>query len=171
MDLACLTLSLLGRIESRSNIGAGRHHGSWTKWYEALETAGVVIARGGGGGGGGGAARLKTITYLIFGSLLLVWIAVTLRAPSTASKHYLALAAIAALSMLPVYHRPHDAKLLLLTLPACAMLLSEGKLTGRIAILLNSIAIGNLRPIFLSPSCQKPPVASDRPPKVLMATW
>jgi hypothetical protein len=81
------------------------------------------------------------ITYLIFGSLLLVWIAVTLRAPSTPSKHYLALAAIAALSMLPVYHRPHDAKLLLLTLPACAMLLSEGKMTGRIAILLNSAAI------------------------------
>ncbi len=43
--------------------------------------------------------------------------------------------------MLPVYHRPHDAKLLLLTLPACAMLLAEGKLTGRIALLLNSAAI------------------------------
>jgi hypothetical protein len=43
--------------------------------------------------------------------------------------------------MLPVYHRPHDAKLLLLTLPACAMLLSEGKSIGRIAIVLNSAAI------------------------------
>lgn len=43
--------------------------------------------------------------------------------------------------MLPVYHRPHDAKLLLLTLPACAMLLSEGGMIGRMALLLNSAAI------------------------------
>jgi hypothetical protein len=81
------------------------------------------------------------LTYLIFGLLLLVWMIVTLRARSSPSKHYLALAAISALSMLPVYHRPHDAKLLLLTLPACAMLLYEGNAIGRIALLLNSAAI------------------------------
>ena len=81
------------------------------------------------------------VTYLIFGSLLLVWMIVSLQARSTSSKHYLALAAISALSMLPVYHRPHDAKLLLLTLPACAMLLHEGGAIGRIALLLNSAAI------------------------------
>ena len=81
------------------------------------------------------------VTYLIFGYLLLVWMIVSLQARSTSSKHYLALAAISALSMLPVYHRPHDAKLLLLTLPACAMLLHEGGAIGRIALLLNSAAI------------------------------
>ena len=81
------------------------------------------------------------VTYLICGSLLAVWTAISVRGRSSVQKNYLALASIAALSMLPVYHRPHDAKLLLLTLPACAMLLSEGKLTGRIAILLNSAAI------------------------------
>ena len=81
------------------------------------------------------------LTYLVFGSLLLVWMIVTLRTRSAAPKHYLALAAIAALSMLPVYHRPHDAKLLLLTLPACAMLLHEGGAIGRIALLLNTAAI------------------------------
>ena len=83
----------------------------------------------------------NTFTYLIFGALLLLWMIVTLRTRSTPSKHYLALAAISALSMLPVYHRPHDAKLLLLTIPACAMLLCEGGAIGRIALLLNSAAI------------------------------
>ena len=81
------------------------------------------------------------VASLIFGSLLLVWAIITLRTRSTRSKHYFALAAIAALSMLPVYHRPNDAKLLLLTLPACATLLKEGGPMGRIALLLSSAVI------------------------------
>jgi hypothetical protein len=81
------------------------------------------------------------ITYALCGLLLAIWIVITMRSRSTLSKHYLALAAVAPLSMLPVYHRPHDAKLLLLTLPACAMLLSEGGMIGRMALLLNSAAI------------------------------
>jgi hypothetical protein len=80
------------------------------------------------------------VTYAACGVLLLIWIVITMRSRATPTKHYLALAAIAALSMLPVYHRPHDAKLLLLTLPACAMLLNEGGAIGRVALLLNSAA-------------------------------
>ncbi len=53
----------------------------------------------------------------------------------------LALAIIAPLSMLPVYHRPHDAILLILTIPACTMLLAEGRWLGRIGLLLNSLAV------------------------------
>jgi hypothetical protein len=86
-------------------------------------------------------AFYNPITYVIFGLLLLVWIIVVLRSSRTAPNHYLALAAIAALSMLPVYHRPHDAKLLLLTLPACAALASQAGAIGRIAVVLNSAAI------------------------------
>jgi len=83
----------------------------------------------------------NSITYSICGALLIVWMVVTSRARSTRSKDYFGLATIAALSMLPVYHRPYDAKLLLLTLPACAMLLAEGGRLGKIGILLNSTAI------------------------------
>ena len=86
-------------------------------------------------------AFYNPITYVIFGLLLLVWIIVVFRSPRTAPNHYLALAAIAALSMLPVYHRPHDAKLLLLTLPACSVLAGDGGAIGRIAVVLNSAAI------------------------------
>jgi hypothetical protein len=39
--------------------------------------------------------------------------------------------------MLPVYHRQLDAKLLLLTVPACAMLWAEGGRIGRLAFLVN----------------------------------
>jgi hypothetical protein len=43
--------------------------------------------------------------------------------------------------MLPVYHHLYDAKLLLLTVPACAMLWAEGGLIGRFALLLNTAAL------------------------------
>jgi hypothetical protein len=43
--------------------------------------------------------------------------------------------------MLVAYHRTSDAKLLLLTVPACAMLCAQGGRTGRIALLLNGAAI------------------------------
>jgi len=43
--------------------------------------------------------------------------------------------------MLPLYHRPHDAKLLLLTVPTCAMLVAQGGGIGRIALFLNAAAI------------------------------
>jgi hypothetical protein len=81
------------------------------------------------------------ITYLVCGALLLAWAVVTLRARFSIQRAYLALAAIAALSLLPVYHRTHDAKLLLLTVPACAMLLAEGGILGKIALLMTSAAI------------------------------
>jgi hypothetical protein len=77
------------------------------------------------------------VSYLICAPLLLLWVFVTLRSRFSQQKAWLALAAIAALSMLPVYHRQYDAKLLLLTVPACAMLWAEGGLIGRIALYVN----------------------------------
>jgi hypothetical protein len=47
-------------------------------------------------------------TYLLCAPLLLVWGYVTLRKPSSPANARLALAAIVALSMLPLYHRQHD---------------------------------------------------------------
>jgi hypothetical protein len=81
------------------------------------------------------------VSYLICCPLVLMWIVVTLRSRASRSRDYLALAAIAALSMLPVYHRPHDAKLLLLTVPAFALLLAEGGPIGWITLVLNTAGI------------------------------
>lgn len=54
---------------------------------------------------------------------------------------WFALAAIAPLTMLPVYHRTYDAKLLLLTIPACAMLWNRGGGVARCALALNLCAL------------------------------
>jgi hypothetical protein len=86
-------------------------------------------------------------SYLVCLPLLLVWAAVTLRSHPSPAKHRLALASIAALSMLPVYHRQSDAALLLLSVPACAMLWAEGGNLGRLGALLTTAGIvltGNL---------------------------
>ena len=79
-------------------------------------------------------------SYLVCAPLLLVWVFFTLRSRSSQARAWLALAAIAALSMLPVYHRQYDAKLLLLTVPACAMLWAEGGLIGALALGVNTAA-------------------------------
>lgn len=83
----------------------------------------------------------NSVSYLICGVLLLVWSVRTLRSRFSQSGAYLALAAVAALTMLVTYHRPYDAKLLLLTVPACAMLWAEGGLTRWIVLLLNTAGI------------------------------
>jgi len=78
--------------------------------------------------------------YLVSGTLLLVWAIVTLRFRPSPRRQWLALAAVTALSMLPVYHRLNDSKLLLLTVPACAMLWAEGGPIGRLALAVNAAA-------------------------------
>ncbi len=83
----------------------------------------------------------NALTYAICGLLLIIWIGVTIRSRSTLARDYFALAAISPLSILPVYHRTPDAKLLLLTLPACAMLSIEETWIGRAAVLLNGIVL------------------------------
>jgi hypothetical protein len=79
------------------------------------------------------------VTYLVCAPLLLVWVIATLRRRSSPANARLALAAIAALSMLPLYHRQHDAALLLLTVPACAMLWAEGGPTAWLALVFTSL--------------------------------
>ncbi len=92
------------------------------------------------------------VAYLLCAPLLFVWAFVTLRSRPSPARTWLALAAIASLSMLPVYHRQYDAKLLLLTIPACAMLWSEGGLKGRLALLVTAagfVCTGDVPAIIL----------------------
>ena len=80
----------------------------------------------------------NSVSYLVCGALLLVWSVMTLRSRPTPARAWLALAAVSALTMLATYHRPYDAKLLLLTVPACAMLWAEGGPMGWLALLVNT---------------------------------
>jgi hypothetical protein len=80
-------------------------------------------------------------SYLACGALLLVWSVGTLRSRFSQPRAWLALAAVTTLTMLVTYHRPWDAKLLMLTIPACAMLWAEGGWIGRIALLVNGAGL------------------------------
>jgi len=79
-------------------------------------------------------------TYLVCGPLIVWWMVVTLHTRPSAAKAWMALASMAALSMLPVYHRQYDAKLLLLTIPAFAMLWTTGGKIKWIALAVNAAA-------------------------------
>jgi hypothetical protein len=80
-------------------------------------------------------------SYLACAPLLLVWAFVTLRSRFSLARAWLALAAVVPLTMLVTYHRSYDAKLLLLTVPACAMLWAEGGVIGWIALVVNTAGI------------------------------
>lgn len=80
-------------------------------------------------------------SYLVCGALLLAWSVATLRSRFSQARTWLALAAVGPLAMLATYHRPYDAKLLLLSVPACAMLWAEGGSIKWIALLVNSAAL------------------------------
>jgi uncharacterized membrane protein (UPF0136 family) len=80
-------------------------------------------------------------SYLICGALLLAGAVRTLRSRFSQRSAWLALAAIAALSILPVYHRVYDSKLLILAVPACAMLWAEGGPIGWVALVVTTAGI------------------------------
>jgi hypothetical protein len=70
------------------------------------------------------------VSYVLCLGMLAGVLFATRRQQLTPGRVWGGLAAMSALSMLPVYHRQYDAKLLLLTVPACAALWVAG---GRIA--------------------------------------
>lgn len=80
-------------------------------------------------------------SWLIVGSLVFIWAVTVLRKRCTRDGTLLATAAISALTLLPVYHRPHDAKLLLLMVPACGMLWASNDARKWIGFGLSSAAI------------------------------
>jgi hypothetical protein len=75
----------------------------------------------------------NTLSNLICVPLLFLWAFAVLRRPFTHNTISLALAAAAPLTLLPFYHRQHDAALLLLIIPACAALWSRGGPIARLA--------------------------------------
>jgi hypothetical protein len=81
------------------------------------------------------------ITYGICLPLVLVWAFLTLRMKAGRSRNWLALAVIAPLTMLPSYHLQHDAKLIMLCIPACAMLWAKRGWIGWISMLITGAGI------------------------------
>jgi hypothetical protein len=74
-------------------------------------------------------------SYVVCGVLLAFWLARVVRSKCPEKTAWFALAPIGALSMLPVYHRLDDAKLLLLAVPVSAMLWRQGGAKARAGLL------------------------------------
>jgi hypothetical protein len=83
----------------------------------------------------------NSVSYLVGGGLVLAWAVVVMRKRTTREGTLLALAAISVLTLLPMYHQQYDAKLLLLALPACAMLWAGKGAKRWIALVLTSAAV------------------------------
>jgi hypothetical protein len=81
------------------------------------------------------------LAYLVCGVMLAAWSARTLRSGFSQTSAWLALAAVAPVTMLVTYHRSYDAKLLLLTVPACAMLWARGGAIRWMALSVNTAGI------------------------------
>lgn len=79
--------------------------------------------------------------YVVSGGLLLAWAYAAVHKRASQQTALLALATVSILTMLPVYHRADDAKLLLLTIPACAMLWAGGGVRQWLALGLTSAAL------------------------------
>ena len=80
-------------------------------------------------------------SYILSGALLLVWAVAVLRTRFTPTNAWLALAAVAAISMLPTYHRQQDTRLLLLMFPAFAALWSERGLIRWLALAVSAVGV------------------------------
>jgi hypothetical protein len=72
---------------------------------------------------------------------LVVWAIAAVRSKGEETKAWFSIAAASALSMLPIYHRQYDAKLIMLAVPALCILLAEGGRMARYALWITATAI------------------------------
>jgi hypothetical protein len=94
----------------------------------------------------------NAVSYAFCGVLLLVGAAATLARRMTAEQVWLGLTAIAPLTLLVVYHRPYDARLLMIAIPGCALLARRGGWIAKTSVALTLSAIvftGDLTAAFL----------------------
>ncbi len=75
-------------------------------------------------------AVFNFVAYAIFLVLLAWWLTAVVKTTPQSTDHFIALGALATLSLLPVYHRLYDAGILVLAIPAIAGVLSKHRRLG-----------------------------------------
>ena len=76
------------------------------------------------------ASAFNPAAYAIFLLLLAAWVIAVLRMQASGDMHLVALGGLAILSLMPVYHRFYDTRLLLLTIPAIVLVWEQRRLWG-----------------------------------------
>jgi hypothetical protein len=87
------------------------------------------------------ARTFNLVAYAAFLGLVAVWILVVPRSSMSPEMQFLALAALSILSLMPVYHRFYDTRLLLLTLPAVIAVFQRRRFLGAIIAVLTVLAV------------------------------
>ncbi len=73
-------------------------------------------------------------SFAVSATLFVLWIAPLLRSVPSSQRDLLALATASGLTLLPLYHRQYDTRVLLLTFPAVALLLATRRRLGWVAL-------------------------------------
>ena len=79
--------------------------------------------------------------YAVFLALLSLWIMAVARSNISPEMHYLALASLSILSLLPIYHRFYDTRLLLLTVPAVIIIFQKRRVLGSLILVVTVLAV------------------------------
>lgn len=87
------------------------------------------------------AGTFNLVAYAVFLGLVAVWILVVSRSSMSPEMQFLALAALSILSLMPVYHRFYDTRLLLLTLPAVIAVFQRRRFLGAIIAVLTVLTV------------------------------
>jgi hypothetical protein len=83
----------------------------------------------------------NVVAYAVFLVLLSVWIMAIPRSNISSEMHYLALAPLVVLSLMPIYHRFYDTRLLLLTVPAVIIVFQKRRVLGAFIVVLTILAV------------------------------
>jgi hypothetical protein len=78
--------------------------------------------------------------YLLSGALLAVWAAAAFRMKANEENYLLAVAALSAITLLPVYHRGYDTGLLMLSIPATLLVLQSHRVIGLVLCVLEPLS-------------------------------
>jgi hypothetical protein len=79
--------------------------------------------------------------YAVFLALLSLWIMAVPWSNISPEMHYLALASLSVLSLLPIYHRFYDTRLLLLTVPAVIAVFQKRRVLGSLILVVTVLAV------------------------------
>jgi hypothetical protein len=86
------------------------------------------------------ARTFNAVAYSVFLALLALGILVALRTSASRETHFISLAALSVLSLMPVYHRFYDTRLLLLSIPAIGIVFQKRRLLGALIAVVTLLA-------------------------------
>lgn len=86
------------------------------------------------------AHTFNAVAYSVFLALLAFGTLVVLRASASGETHFISLAALSVLTLMPVYHRFYDTRLLLLSIPAIGIIFQKRRVLGALIALLTLLA-------------------------------